>query len=44
MQLIRSGVHDLRNFLDAFSVALQLIERAPANAQATTVVWVNAAS
>jgi signal transduction histidine kinase len=33
MQLIRSVVHDLRNFLNAFSVALQLIERAPANAQ-----------
>jgi signal transduction histidine kinase len=32
MQITRSVVHDLRNFLNAFSVALQLIERAPAKA------------
>ncbi|KXU83371.1 histidine kinase [Paraburkholderia monticola] len=29
MQITRSVVHDLRNFLNAFSIALQLIERAP---------------
>jgi signal transduction histidine kinase len=34
MQITRSVVHDLRNFLNAFSVALQLIERAPAKAEA----------
>lgn len=38
MQLTRSVVHDLRNFLNAFSVALQLIERAPANAQTALTV------
>ena len=34
MQITRSVVHDLRNFLNAFSVALQLISRAPAKAEA----------
>jgi signal transduction histidine kinase len=34
MQITRSVVHDLRNFLNAFSVALQLIGRAPAKADA----------
>lgn len=34
MQITRSVVHDLRNFLNAFSVALALIERAPAKAEA----------
>ncbi len=29
MQITRSVVHDLRNFLNAFSVALQLISRSP---------------
>lgn len=33
MQITRSVVHDLRNFLNAFSVALQLIGRAPAKAE-----------
>ena len=32
MQITRSVAHDLRNFLNAFSVALQLIERAPSRA------------
>ncbi|WP_233855785.1 sensor histidine kinase [Paraburkholderia sp. HD33-4] len=32
MQITRSVAHDLRNFLNAFSVALQLIERAPSKA------------
>lgn len=32
MQITRSVVHDLRNFLNAFSVALALIGRAPAKA------------
>ncbi|KAE8755395.1 histidine kinase [Paraburkholderia madseniana] len=32
MQITRSVVHDLRNFLNAFSIALQLIERAPSKA------------
>jgi signal transduction histidine kinase len=32
MQITRSVVHDLRNFLNAFSVALQLISRVPAKA------------
>jgi signal transduction histidine kinase len=32
MQITRSVVHDLRNFLNAFSVALQLAARAPAKA------------
>ena len=32
MQITRSVVHDLRNFLNAFSIALQLIERAPSRA------------
>lgn len=32
MQITRSVVHDLRNFLNAFSIALQLISRAPARA------------
>ncbi|RKF35679.1 sensor histidine kinase [Paraburkholderia fungorum] len=34
MQITRSVVHDLRNFLNAFSVALQLISRAPSKADA----------
>jgi signal transduction histidine kinase len=34
MQVTRSVVHDLRNFLNAFSVALALIGRAPAKAEA----------
>ena len=33
MQITRSVVHDLRNFLNAFSVALSLIARAPAKAE-----------
>ncbi len=33
MQITRSVVHDLRNFLNAFSIALQLIGRAPAKAE-----------
>ncbi|REE23994.1 hypothetical protein B0G71_7286 [Paraburkholderia sp. BL27I4N3] len=33
MQITRSVVHDLRNFLNAFSMALQLIARAPAKAE-----------
>jgi signal transduction histidine kinase len=33
MQITRSVVHDLRNFLNAFSVALTLIARAPAKAE-----------
>ncbi|MGF6770179.1 signal transduction histidine kinase [Paraburkholderia sp. GAS199] len=33
MQITRSVVHDLRNFLNAFSIALQLIARAPAKAE-----------
>jgi signal transduction histidine kinase len=32
MQITRSVVHDLRNFLNTFSIALQLISRAPAKA------------
>jgi hypothetical protein len=32
MQITRSVVHDLRNFLNAFSIALQLIARAPSKA------------
>jgi signal transduction histidine kinase len=32
MQITRSVVHDLRNFLNAFSIALQLIGRAPSKA------------
>ncbi len=32
MQITRSVVHDLRNFLNSFSIALQLIERAPSKA------------
>ncbi|HEX7935331.1 MAG TPA: sensor histidine kinase [Paraburkholderia sp.] len=32
MHITRSVVHDLRNFLNAFSMALQLIARAPAKA------------
>jgi len=32
MQIARRVAHDLRNFLNAFSIALQLIERAPAKA------------
>ncbi|MFB9124284.1 sensor histidine kinase [Paraburkholderia dipogonis] len=32
MQITRSVVHDLRNFLNAFSIALQLIARVPAKA------------
>jgi signal transduction histidine kinase len=34
MQITRSVVHDLRNFLNAFSIALQLIARAPSKADA----------
>jgi signal transduction histidine kinase len=34
MQMTRSVVHDLRNFLNAFSIALQLISRAPSKAEA----------
>ncbi|WP_317923345.1 sensor histidine kinase [Cupriavidus sp. TA19] len=34
MQITRSVVHDLRNFLNAFSIALQLISRAPAKTEA----------
>jgi signal transduction histidine kinase len=33
MQITRSVVHDLRNFLNAFSIALQLIGRAPSKAE-----------
>jgi hypothetical protein len=33
MQITRSVVHDLRNFLNTFSIALQLIARAPAKAE-----------
>ncbi|SIT45564.1 Histidine kinase [Paraburkholderia ribeironis] len=33
MQITRSVAHDLRNFLNAFSIALQLIERAPSKAE-----------
>jgi len=33
MQITRSVAHDLRNFLNAFSIALQLIARAPAKAE-----------
>jgi signal transduction histidine kinase len=33
MQITRSVVHDLRNFLNAFSIALQLVARAPAKAE-----------
>ena len=33
MQITRSVVHDLRNFLNTFSIALQLISRAPARAE-----------
>ncbi|MBC8749185.1 signal transduction histidine kinase [Paraburkholderia sp. WC7.3g] len=32
MQITRCVAHDLRNFLNAFSIALQLIERAPSQA------------
>jgi hypothetical protein len=32
MQITRSVVHDLRNFLNAFSIALQLIARTPSKA------------
>jgi signal transduction histidine kinase len=38
MQITRSVVHDLRNFLNAFSVALQLIERAPAKAESALML------
>ncbi|PVX85713.1 sensor histidine kinase [Paraburkholderia unamae] len=34
MQITRSLVHDLRNFLNAFSIDLQLIARVPARAEA----------
>jgi len=34
MQITRSVVHDLRNFLNVFSMALQLISRAPAKVEA----------
>ena len=34
MQITRSVVHDLRNFLNAFSIALQLISRVPSKAEA----------
>ncbi|MFM0054930.1 sensor histidine kinase [Paraburkholderia phytofirmans] len=33
MQITRSVVHDLRNFLNVFSMALQLISRAPAKVE-----------
>jgi signal transduction histidine kinase len=33
MQITRSVAHDLRNFLNAFSIALQLIERTPSKAE-----------
>jgi len=32
MQITRSVVHDLRNFLNAFSIALQLVSRSPSKA------------
>ncbi|MBT2793599.1 sensor histidine kinase, partial [Paraburkholderia strydomiana] len=34
MQITRSVVHDLRNFLNAFSIALQLVSRVPSKADA----------
>jgi hypothetical protein len=34
MQITRSVVHDLRNFLNVFSMALQLVARAPARTEA----------
>ncbi len=34
MQITRSVVHDLRNFLNVFSMALQLLARAPAKTEA----------
>jgi signal transduction histidine kinase len=34
MQITRSVVHDLRNFLNVFSMALQLVARAPAKTEA----------
>ncbi|WP_321893128.1 sensor histidine kinase [Paraburkholderia tropica] len=34
MQITRSVVHDLRNFLNGFSIALQLVGRAPSRADA----------
>ncbi|WP_144113284.1 sensor histidine kinase [Paraburkholderia sp. BCC1886] len=34
MQITRSVVHDLRNFLNVFSMALQLIDRSPAKTEA----------
>jgi signal transduction histidine kinase len=34
MQITRSVVHDLRNFLNVFSMALQLMSRAPAKVEA----------
>jgi signal transduction histidine kinase len=34
MQITRSVVHDLRNFLNVFSMALQMIARAPAKTEA----------
>ncbi|MBT2792930.1 sensor histidine kinase [Paraburkholderia strydomiana] len=34
MQITRNVVHDLRNFLNAFSIALQLISRVPSKADA----------
>ncbi|CAB3764887.1 sensor histidine kinase [Paraburkholderia humisilvae] len=34
MQITRSVVHDLRNFLNVFSMALQMIARAPARTEA----------
>jgi signal transduction histidine kinase len=38
MQITRSVVHDLRNFLNGFSVALQLIERAPEKAESALIL------
>lgn len=34
MQMTRSVAHDMRNFLNALSIALQLVDRAPANLDA----------
>jgi signal transduction histidine kinase len=34
MQITRSVAHDIRNFLNAFSLALQLVERAPSKSDA----------
>jgi signal transduction histidine kinase len=45
MQITRSVVHDLRNFLNAFSIALQLIARAPSRAETALTLanrWIRA--